>query len=176
MVTEKKKQTRQRILDSAWRLFKTAGFAETTTRQIALEAGVGAGTVFSHFPTKMDLLKAGLSHQIDDVLSQARLTDNATDPKARLMHYAGFLYAFYAQQTDFSREMFKELIWQQNEMREHVEPFQALLYSKSGAYDPITASVMMDCYFMTLFNGLSDKESSSQTMLEMLERKLVTIG
>jgi AcrR family transcriptional regulator len=47
-----KSETRQRILSVAIRLFRTAGWHDTTTRAIAAKAGIATGTLFNYFPTK----------------------------------------------------------------------------------------------------------------------------
>ena len=47
-----KKQTRERILQSAHKLFQEQGFEETTTRDIAARAKIASGTLFNYFPTK----------------------------------------------------------------------------------------------------------------------------
>src|SRR5947209_14756220 len=47
-----KSETRQRILQAATRLFKSEGWHETTTRGIAVGAGIATGTLFNYFPTK----------------------------------------------------------------------------------------------------------------------------
>lgn len=44
------------IVDTAIRLFTTQGYEETTTAQIAREAGVSQRTLFRYFGTKEDLL------------------------------------------------------------------------------------------------------------------------
>ncbi|GKQ40657.1 TetR/AcrR family transcriptional regulator [Streptomyces sp. A012304] len=46
----------QEILDAAVRLFTTQGYEETTTTQIAREAGVSQRTLYRYFGTKEDLL------------------------------------------------------------------------------------------------------------------------
>ena len=50
--------TRQRIIQAALTLFGRVGYAQTTTRAIAKEAGVNEVTLFRHFGTKMNLLSA----------------------------------------------------------------------------------------------------------------------
>ncbi|BCG45689.1 Transcriptional regulator, AcrR family [Citrifermentans bremense] len=52
-ITEQaKQQCRARILEKASELFCARGFDQTTTRDIALAAGVAAGTMFNYFPSK----------------------------------------------------------------------------------------------------------------------------
>jgi len=47
-----KQETRIRILEKAAKLFIDKGFEDSTTRDIALAAGLAAGTMFNYFPSK----------------------------------------------------------------------------------------------------------------------------
>ena len=49
---EVKLATEQRILETAARLFRTAGWEDTTTREIASAAGIATGTLFNYFACK----------------------------------------------------------------------------------------------------------------------------
>ena len=51
----KKRQTRELIADTAWRLFADRGFDRVTVAEVAREAQVAEATVFNYFPTKEDL-------------------------------------------------------------------------------------------------------------------------
>lgn len=50
-------RTQARILTAALQLFSQQGYAGTTTRAIAREAGISEVTLFRHFPSKDQLLK-----------------------------------------------------------------------------------------------------------------------
>ena len=52
IIAEAKIESRQRILHEATSLFKSEGWHETTTRGIAVAAGIATGTLFNYFPTK----------------------------------------------------------------------------------------------------------------------------
>jgi AcrR family transcriptional regulator len=52
ITAEAKTVTRQRILEAATSLFKVEGWQNTTTRGIAVAAGIATGTLFNYFPTK----------------------------------------------------------------------------------------------------------------------------
>ena len=56
----KKEQRRQRIGDTARRLFAERGFEGVTVAEVAREANVSEGTVFNYFPTKEDLFYSGM--------------------------------------------------------------------------------------------------------------------
>ena len=52
ITAEAKLATAQRILETAARLFANAGWEGTTTREIAVAAGIGTGTLFNYFQCK----------------------------------------------------------------------------------------------------------------------------
>ena len=56
-------RTRERILKEAMRLFADQGFAATTIAQIEAAAGLspGSGALYRHFPSKHDMLAAGIA-------------------------------------------------------------------------------------------------------------------
>lgn len=56
MVRVLDQEKRDRYLSAALRLFVAQGVQNTSTAEIALEAGTAAGTLFLYFPTKQDLI------------------------------------------------------------------------------------------------------------------------
>ena len=62
---------RQRVLEAAVQVVREAGVANATTREIAQAAGVSEGTIFNHFPTKADLLRAVFTEGLDNPLPAA---------------------------------------------------------------------------------------------------------
>jgi AcrR family transcriptional regulator len=65
ITAEKKRQTRQRIMEVAHNLFVDKGFEKTTTRDIVAAAGIAAGTLFNYFPTKEALAMTLLAEALD---------------------------------------------------------------------------------------------------------------
>ncbi|MEU4527965.1 TetR family transcriptional regulator [Micromonospora ureilytica] len=55
--TARGEQTRQRIRDTAMRLFRERGYAQTTMRAIAQEAGVAVGNAYYYFASKDHLIQ-----------------------------------------------------------------------------------------------------------------------
>ena len=49
---QKKIKTRKCILDSAIKLFSKKGYEQTSIEELAKEAGIGKGTVYSYFSNK----------------------------------------------------------------------------------------------------------------------------
>ncbi len=63
---------RQQILDVAVRLFSQKGFRGTTTKEIALAAGVNEAIIFRHFATKSDLYAAIIDQKACSSAVQAK--------------------------------------------------------------------------------------------------------
>ncbi|MEN8136255.1 MAG: TetR/AcrR family transcriptional regulator [Thermodesulfobacteriota bacterium] len=61
---EAKKKTAQKILRAAEKLFTSVGYKDTTTRQIAEQAGIATGTLFNYFPSKETLAMSLLAEEI----------------------------------------------------------------------------------------------------------------
>lgn len=71
--------TRKRVLSAAWDLFVAQGYEGTTIRDIARDAGVAVGTVFTAFASKAEILsqvmevrRASLSGELARVLPHLR--------------------------------------------------------------------------------------------------------
>lgn len=72
-------RNRTRVLDAAVEVFAAEGVA-ASTETIATRAGVGAGTVFRHFPTKGNLLAAVLAHMFEELERVTTAALAAPDP------------------------------------------------------------------------------------------------
>lgn len=67
---QKKAQTRERLLDAAWRVFSERGFEAASVEEIADEAGFSTGAVYSNFASKADLFLALFDERIGRRLSE----------------------------------------------------------------------------------------------------------
>jgi AcrR family transcriptional regulator len=74
---------RRRVLAAAQEVFAEQG-VEASTEDVARRAGVGAGTVFRHFPTKRDLVEHALVAHLDELAEDARAAGTGDDAVAAL--------------------------------------------------------------------------------------------
>jgi AcrR family transcriptional regulator len=85
----KREQTRDRLLDAALQVFAQEGITGATTREIARVADVNEVTLFRHFQSKEQLLKAVVQHvsalQTEALANQDEWTQNLS---IDLKHYA----------------------------------------------------------------------------------------
>ena len=61
-------QTKERIVDAAYRALVKRGYHETSMKDIAAEAGVAPGLAHYYFQTKEDLLVAAIEHACQPVM------------------------------------------------------------------------------------------------------------
>ena len=84
---QKKAQSRSAILSAALELFAKKGFSATTTDEIAIKAKVSKGLIFSHFPTKQDLLLSIIDDKIYQLLPKLNETNDARPPKEQFLSF-----------------------------------------------------------------------------------------
>jgi AcrR family transcriptional regulator len=63
-------RSRKKLLAAATSVFLDKG-ADAPLEEIARQAGVGIGTLYRHFPTRLDLQEAVFRNQVDEVCGQA---------------------------------------------------------------------------------------------------------
>ena len=102
----------RRIKDAARELFIAKGFDDTTTREIAILAGVGLGTIFVYAVNKRDLLFLVVNDELENITKeaeasiseQASLLENLLDVFRR--HYECF-----RRQPALSRLVLREMVF-----------------------------------------------------------------
>jgi AcrR family transcriptional regulator len=168
---EQKMATRQKILAAALFLFQQQGFDATNTRQIAKQAGVAAGTVFSHFSDKFELLKALFLQQIETLLMQnaAKIT-----PNTRALDFFSMqtltLYQFYEKDREMSKSLLQNSLFDQAMFAQQLEQFvQKIAYFLQKDLPHISpdknlllAKSWFGFYFFELFSGISRPEYDAQ--------------
>ncbi len=183
-----KEDTRRIILESARSLFNDLGFDKTSTRAIATHAGVGVGTVFSHFPDKPSLLIATL---LDDLASTQANAMQSLPVEAhvceKFLHLARAFYIYYSKRPDLSRTLLKELWFVKGEWGEKLvaQGFEfVLLVSqmleqakerkeiRPEADTLQCARAFFSHYLIALYEGLNSPEINVETMLDTLEGML----
>jgi AcrR family transcriptional regulator len=88
-------RNRARVLEVAYDTFASEGLS-VPIDEIARRAGVGAGTVYRHFPTKEDLFRAVVEARIDSIVAEGRALLADGDPgkalfdfmRAMVLHWA----------------------------------------------------------------------------------------
>ena len=80
------RRNRQRLLEVAYQVFAAEGLA-VPIDEIARRAGVGAGTVYRHFPTKEALFRAIVVDRVTRLVEQAHAAAGSPDPGEAFFGY-----------------------------------------------------------------------------------------
>src|SRR3954469_5326986 len=94
-----KEITRRRILDSAYVLFRRKGFTRVNVDEIAAAAAVTKRTLYSHFPSKNDLLEQVLIGQHDLAIAAFQ-----TFGKGLVGSPPDIVHKFFSELTEWSKK------------------------------------------------------------------------
>jgi len=107
----KKRETRERILESARALFLRHGYSNTTVEEIAEAADVAQTTFFNYFQSKAALLRE-MTSEVSDRL-EAMLAEELSTPgtaKRRIAHFAGEAAREVGRVRGLARDVLRELL------------------------------------------------------------------
>jgi AcrR family transcriptional regulator len=183
---EAKRETRRRILDASVERFKSNGFDETTTKEIARRAGIASGTLFNYFATKeaivMTLVAEALEQAHQD-FEKKRPTECASLAEDLFAHVAAglrrmkpfrkFIHpALESALSPLSRAG-------SNEEAElvrlcHLEVVSQLITEKGASEPPSTLALHL---YWTLYTGVlaywaNDSSPKQEDTLSLLDQSL----
>lgn len=90
------RQRRLVIIDAALTRFAADGYDRTSTASICREAGIGSGTFFHYFPTKLDLLLAILELGAEETAQWFADHADSGAPRAQIEAYVEHVLVEYA--------------------------------------------------------------------------------
>lgn len=108
---------RRQILKAAQKVFGERGFERSTTKAIAMEAGVAEGTIFNYFPTKKDILFGFLEEVAvaplsvvlgDTTASDTEIIKNFFRNRLQLWHDNQALLKVMIAESLFNRDLAEE--------------------------------------------------------------------
>jgi AcrR family transcriptional regulator len=100
------RRNRKRIIDASRELFAEHGF-DAQIDDIARVAGVGVGTVYRHFPNKVDLLDALIHERFEGLAGAAREGIANPDPWAGFEEFMRYSAGVMARDRALSEAMFE---------------------------------------------------------------------
>jgi len=185
ITAEAKTETRQRILRAASSLFVMEGWHATTTRAIALEAGIATGTLFNYFSTKEGIAVSLVADSLEraaDAFRAGRREQDSLEADLFLLIWSGLrsLREFRkflgpAVETIFSPLARQSLESPGDAIRvDHLELVQEVI--TSHGLPPTLPSVTMQLYW-TLYLGVfaywaADDSPGQEDSLALLDQSL----
>ncbi len=182
---EQKAKTRELILESATELFDKLGYEKTTIRAVAKGAGVGLGTVMSHFPDKRSLLVGTVLDFWQDTEQRVynSLPQN-TNIRDLFLFITTEFYKAYAAKPDLSRTLLRELSFVEGQLAERpwakvdemlklatmmVEQGKQAGEIRADADASSVGLALFANYMFVLHIGLSEPEVKVNNMVNMLK-------
>jgi AcrR family transcriptional regulator len=102
----------RRIKDAARELFVEKGFDDTMTREIAIRAGVGLGTIFIYAANKRDLLFLIVNDELENIAKEAAASVNEqASLLENLLDVSRRHYEFFGRQPALSRLVLREMVF-----------------------------------------------------------------
>jgi AcrR family transcriptional regulator len=102
----------RRIKDAARELFIANGFDDTTTREIAIRAGVGLGTVFVYAANKRDLLFLIANDELENLTKEAETSiSESASLLENLLDVSRRHYEYFGRQPALSRLVLREMVF-----------------------------------------------------------------
>ncbi|TGD19851.1 TetR/AcrR family transcriptional regulator [Levilactobacillus suantsaiihabitans] len=121
-------QKQKDVLITSIRLFAEQGYANTSTRQIAAAAHQSEGTMFKHFKSKANILRAALEPIIHEIIPDVEAEfkrETLNHPAANLHDFLDFFVrnrmAFAANNQDAIKVFFSELLYNETLRTQFIE-------------------------------------------------------
>ena len=159
--------TKQRILAAAELVFSRDGFHGATTREIAREAGVNEVTIFRHFHTREELLRATLERGCAafealiraDEIWKGKLAD-------RLERYVRQMYAVLRERESIARAFISEAHALPESIRSNLHEF--MLKKKAGF-----VAVLQDAQQMGLIRADVDVSAAADLIRDSIHSAML---
>ena len=119
-------ERRGKLIDAAQREFAAHG-VDASLEKIAREAGVSIGTLYRHFPTRVDLLMAAFRPRVQEFLGGAAKALATDDPWEGFVCYLENLFAMQAGDRGFNDFLSRRFTANQETERIHDEMCQQIV-------------------------------------------------
>jgi AcrR family transcriptional regulator len=166
VTAEKKIETRERIVASAIQLFENKGFASTTTRDIAREAGIAAGTMFNYFSSKEALAMSVFEDRLGEADAEiTRVTRDASSLAESLFAMIAIGLRHLEPFRPFVAEVFEITLSpfvktgacaEADRLREsHLNVVQSLVRERAGAEAASAFELVLGHLYWSLYLGVA---------------------
>jgi AcrR family transcriptional regulator len=156
------RRNRERVLAAARAAFADEGVA-VPLDEIARRAGVGAGTVYRHFPTKEALFEAVMVERMQQLADQARTRAQDGDPTEALLGFVRHLVEEAAPKRDLidalahaGVDLHRSLRQIADEMRGHIAVMLTRAQRAGGIRRDITITELMALLSGVITSGQAD--------------------
>ncbi len=110
LVDKKKRKKRERIIKAAIKLLSEKGFAKTKIKDIAKEAEVADGTVYTYFNSKEDLMMKALTESLHIKLLEVKeITSKEPDARAKILKFFDIHAIVFTQNPEIAKFLVEDI-------------------------------------------------------------------
>lgn len=192
---QKKKETRQAIMDAAIHLFGDRGYERTSIEDLAAAAGIGKTTIYGYFSAKQEIFQAFCDEEVE---SSFNVLQDSVDPDSPLLEQLVTLFMlqfrFVTENREFGRHLLREMAFPKEKSDSSLEHTQRYLDTlenllerarekgqiKSDALLP-TASASFYMLYLGCLSGwyggyMTDQQAVEDSMGRLFQLVLEGIG
>ncbi len=109
-IAQKKRKKREKIISAAIKLLSEKGFAKTKMKDIATEAQVADGTVYTYFSSKEDLMMKALTESLHNKLLEVKqITAKEPDVRAKILKFFDIHAIVFTQNPHIAKFLIEDI-------------------------------------------------------------------
>ncbi len=177
----KKRQTRKAILTAAIKLFTEKGFEETSVEELAREAGVGKGTIYSYFNAKQDIFLAFCEEEIEYIFTRLEKEGDSESPILdQIVLLSMSQFDFVTKNREFGRLFCREMVFPREHTAEKSRELDARYLGKvleiisraqqrgelKAEVDPLLALASFHSFYLMVLSGWYSGYMKTREMVE----------
>lgn len=109
-IAQKKRKKRARIINAAIKLLSEKGYAKTKMKDIANEAEVADGTVYTYFSSKEDLMMKALTESLHNKLLEVKqITAKEPDVRAKILKFFDIHAIVFTQNPHIAKFLIEDI-------------------------------------------------------------------
>lgn len=109
-IAQKKRKKRERIINAAIKLLSEKGYAKTKMKDIATEAKVADGTVYTYFSSKEDVMMRALTESLHNKLVEVKqITAKEADVKTKILKFFDIHAIVFTQNPQIAKFLIEDI-------------------------------------------------------------------
>ncbi len=109
-IAQKKRKKRERIINAAIKLLSEKGYAKTKMKDIATEAKVADGTVYTYFSSKEDVMMRALTESLHNKLVEVKqITAKEPDVKTKILKFFDIHAIVFTQNPQIAKFLIEDI-------------------------------------------------------------------
>ena len=162
---KQKSEKKKRIIEAAARVFAAKGFSGTVMADIAVNAGIGKGTIYEYFSSKEELFFSGFEWVTEQTGAAAMVGISALGGSVseRLNHMSESIMNYFVEMKDFFSLVME--FWAASASSQQRDRFKDAFKSSYEEFRQIVSSLIQDGIRQGEFSPTIDSEEIAAALV-----------